>query len=59
MAVPLGAAAGDYMKVLFEYPPQFKVGFLSNNPSLYDVIPEGEMAIKAWLKKHGFGRFQP
>jgi arylsulfatase len=59
MAVPLGTAAGDYMKELFEYPPQFKVGFLSNNPPLYDVIPEGEMAIKAWLKKHGFGRFQP
>ena len=58
MAVPLGETAGWYMKELFEYPPQFKVGFLSNNPPLYDVVPEGKMAVKAWLKKHGFGRPQ-
>jgi len=30
----------------------------ANNPPLYDVMPEGQMALKAWLKKHGFGRFQ-
>jgi hypothetical protein len=30
-----------------------------NNPPVYDVIPMGEMGLKAWLKKHGFGRFQP
>jgi arylsulfatase len=59
MAVPLGSTAGWYMKELFEYPPQFKIGFLSNNPPLYDLVPEGEMAAKAWIKKHGFGRVQP
>ncbi len=59
MAVPLGQTAGWYMKELFEYPPQFKIGFLSNNPPLYDLVPEGEMAAKAWIKKHGFGRVQP
>jgi arylsulfatase len=59
MAVPLGETGGWYLKELFEYPPQFKVGFMSNNPPLYDVMPEGEMALKAWLKKHGFGRITP
>jgi arylsulfatase A-like enzyme len=58
MAVPLGETGGWYMKELFEYPPQFKVGFMSNNPPPYDVIPEAEMGIKAWIKQHGFGRFQ-
>jgi hypothetical protein len=32
---------------------------MSNNPPVYDVIQVGEMGIKAWLQKHGFGRFQP
>ena len=59
MAVPLGTTGGWYLKELFEYPPQFKVGFMSNNPPIYDMIPIGEMAIKGWIKKHGFGRFQP
>ena len=58
MAVPLGTTGGWYLKELFEYPPQFKVGFMSNNPPIYDVLPVGEMAAKAWIKKHGFGRFQ-
>ena len=58
MVVQLGNTGGWYMKELFEYPPQFKVGFMSNNPPLYDLVPEAQMAVKAWLKKHGFGRFQ-
>ncbi|MEM7191675.1 MAG: sulfatase-like hydrolase/transferase [Pseudomonadota bacterium] len=57
MAVPLSATGAQYLLELFEYPPQFKVGFPSNNPPVYDVLPVGEMAVKAWLKKHGFGRF--
>ena len=31
MGVPIGDA-GWYMKELIKYPPQFKIGFLSNNP---------------------------
>jgi arylsulfatase len=44
---------------LFDYPPQFKVGFMSNNPPVYDVVPEAKVGLKAWLKEHGFGRWQP
>jgi arylsulfatase A-like enzyme len=47
MAVPVANAAADYMKVLMKYPPQFKIGFLSNNPPAYDVQP----AIKQLLEK--------
>jgi hypothetical protein len=59
MAVPLGETGGWYLKELFEYPLQFKVGFMSNTPPVYDVIPEVKMGVKAWLKERGFGRFQP
>lgn len=59
MAVPLGQTAGWYLLELFEYPPRFKVGFMSNNPPAYDVIPKVKMAVKARLKKHGFGRLIP
>ena len=47
------------MKELIEYPPQFKVGFLSNNPPVYDVIPGVKEGIKEFIKKHGFGRPTP
>jgi arylsulfatase A-like enzyme len=46
-----GAAAlatATYLKELIRYPPQFKVGFLSNNPPLYDVVPTVKQAVKAW-----------
>ena len=59
LAVPLGNTAGWYMKELIEYPPQFKVGFLSNNPPVYDVIPGVKEGIKEFIKKHGFGRPTP
>jgi hypothetical protein len=29
------------------------------HPPVYDAIPMTEMGLKAWLAKHGFGRFQP
>jgi arylsulfatase len=45
MAVPTEQAAADYMKELIKYPPQFKVGFLSNNPPVYDVLPKLKGAI--------------
>ena len=59
MGVPIMAASGAYMKDLIKYPPQFKIGFMSNNPPIYDIGPEAKMGLKAWLKEHGFGRLTP
>jgi arylsulfatase len=59
LAVPLGETGGWYLKELFKYPPQFKIGFMSNNPPAYDIIPEAKMGAKAWIKEHGFGRPTP
>ena len=42
--VPVMAAAGEYMKDLIKYPPQFKIGFLSNNPAMYDLLPKAREA---------------
>jgi hypothetical protein len=39
MAVPVLGAASSYMKELIKYPPQFKVGFLSNNPPSMICFP--------------------
>jgi arylsulfatase len=53
MAVPVIAAAGDYMKELMKYPPQFKIGFVSNNPPAYDVAPKLKAAMeKAKAESH-------
>jgi len=46
MGVPLAGAAGWYMKELVKYPPQFKIGFLNNNPPIYDLIPKVKGAIE-------------
>ena len=47
MAVPVMGEAGWYMKELMRYPPQFKIGFASNNPPLYDLMPILEKAQNA------------
>ena len=47
------------MKELLQYPPQFKIGFLSNNPPVYDVVPTVKEGVREWIKKHGFGRQTP
>jgi hypothetical protein len=44
MAVPVMGEAGWYMKELMKYPPQFKIGFASNNPPIYDLAPKLEKA---------------
>jgi arylsulfatase A-like enzyme len=46
MTVPVGGAATDYILELIKYPPQFKIGFASNNPPVYDVIPKVREAIE-------------
>ena len=39
MITPIGDATGGYMMELMKYPPKFKVGFLSNNPPMYQLAP--------------------
>jgi arylsulfatase len=48
MGVPVMAAAGDYEKELIKYPPQFKIGFVSNNPPVYDLLPKAKEALEKW-----------
>ena len=40
-----GERAGSYIKDLIKYPPQFKIGFLNNNPPVYDLLPKVKDAI--------------
>src|SRR5262245_758018 len=46
MAVPVIGAAGTYMKELVKYPPNFKIGFLSNNPPVYNLLPKAREAME-------------
>jgi arylsulfatase len=46
MGVPLAGAAGWYIRELIKYPPQFKTGFLNNNPPIYDLLPKAREAIE-------------
>src|SRR5215475_5091248 len=52
MIIPVMGAAGDYMKELIKYPPQFKIGFLSNNPPAYDILPK----LKSTIGTSGIGK---
>lgn len=57
MAVPLLGTTGDYYKELIAYPPQFKIGFISNNPPIYDLLPKAKEAVEAFQKRgHGAAR---
>jgi arylsulfatase A-like enzyme len=59
MMVPVIEAAGDYMKELIKYPPQFKIGFLSNNPPVYNMLPKVQELLKENMEKRGVGRPTP
>jgi len=59
MLVPIAGAAGWYMQELVKYPPQFKIGFLSNNPPVYDVLPKVQELLKQNMEKYGVGRPTP
>jgi len=52
MVVPVIGTAGWYMKELVKYPPQFKIGFLSNNPPVYNMLPK----LKELTEKSGSGQ---
>jgi arylsulfatase len=36
------------MKEMIKHPPQFKIGFLGNNPPIYDLLPKAREAIETW-----------
>jgi arylsulfatase len=57
--VPVAGAGGWYMQELVKYPPQFKIGFLSNNPPVYDVLPKVQELLKQNMEKYGVGRPLP
>ena len=59
MMVPVMGAAADYMKELMKYPPQFKIGFLSNNPPMYNLAPEARKAMQKVFEERGLGRANP
>jgi arylsulfatase len=40
MLVPVIGTAGWYVQELVKYPPEFKIGFLSNNPPIYNMLPK-------------------
>ena len=59
MSVPIIAASGFYLKELIKYPPQFKIGFMSNNPPVYDLLPKMQELHRKNLEQNGVGRPTP
>jgi hypothetical protein len=59
MMIPVVGAAGDYLKDLMKYPPQFKIGFISNNPPLYNLAPQVREGMQKLLEERGLGRMNP
>jgi arylsulfatase len=59
MAVLLIGASGWYMQELIKYPPEFKIGFLSNNPPVYDILPKVRELMEKNLRERGVGRPTP
>jgi arylsulfatase len=59
MSVPVNTAAGWYLQELIKYPPQFKIGFISNNPPVYNLLPKMQELLKQNLEKYGVGRPTP
>ena len=47
----------ERVKELIKYPPQFKIGFLSNNPPVYDLLPKAREA-RATAVKPGLARME-
>jgi arylsulfatase A-like enzyme len=59
VGVPIMTTSGWYLKELIKYPPQFKIGFLSNNPPVYDLIPKMQEMRKKATEEQGVGRPTP
>lgn len=56
MLVPVMTTAADYMKELIKYPPQFKIGFISNNPPIYNLLPGAKEKLERF-EREGTGRY--
>jgi hypothetical protein len=59
MMVPVMQAGASYMKELIKCPPQFKIGFFSNNRPVYDLLPKMQQFMKENMEKRGAGRPSP
>ena len=59
VSVPIMAASAFYLKELIKYPPQFKIGFMSNNPPVYDLLPKMQEMRKKVTEEQGAGRPTP
>jgi len=59
IGVPIMSTSAWYLKELIKYPPQFKIGFMSNNPPIYDLLPKMQEMHRENLEKHGVGRPTP
>lgn len=59
MLIPVMQAAAFYMKELIKYPPEFKIGFLSNNPPMYNLLPKAQELMKKNMEERGTGRANP
>ena len=59
MMIPVIGTAGWYMKELMKYPPQFKIGFLSNNPPMYNLAPKAREMMEKNMEDRGLGRANP
>jgi arylsulfatase len=54
MTLPVASALAEYMLELGSYSPQFKVGFMSNNPALYDILAQVKQYIRMrWYLRSG------
>lgn len=56
---PVVLASAFYMQELIKYPPQFKIGFLGNNPPVYNMLPKIQELLKENMEKRGVGRVNP
>jgi arylsulfatase A-like enzyme len=59
MLIPVMQSAAFYMQELIKYPPQFKIGFLSNNPPIYNLLPKAQELMKQSMENRGVGRANP
>jgi hypothetical protein len=58
LAQKFGTNSGDSGSRI-KYPPQFKIGFMSNNPPVYDLLPQMQKLHQKNMEEQGPGRPTP